>query len=282
MQSHEEITPIISAQLENDLPSYDSGKPTPEDLSLHSHEAELATQLMGAWHGLILPNAEDVSVGAPNCQRCETLPRPMTDAGRLILRFPHTFTLGKVLKYLVECNWKHRHQGGLVEITVGAGELPNLIAPLVEIMSGPEQRDLRAVYHFGDDLPQTSDFFEVESFPHFVNEARAAWLIEVLRAQSIYSVFQPIVRVPQSGAAPEIFGYECLMRGLHNGQTVAPDTMIKMARGADLIFQLDLAGRRTALIGAGKHGIKEKVFINLAQLDLRSLALSAFDREHGG
>ena len=266
MHLHQAHSPLVEAELQGDLPGYDNGKPTPEDLSLHSHEGDLARELMGAWHGLSLPNAEDVAVGAPNCQRCETLPRPMTDAGRLVLRFPHSFTLGKVLNFLVGSDWHHRHKDGLVEIRVPAGALPNLLAPLVEIMSGPEQRDLRAVYHFGNDLPQVSDYFEVESFPHFVNEARAAWLIEILRAQSVYSVFQPIVRVPTTGdgAAPEVFGYECLMRGAYNGQVVAPDTMIKMARGADLIFQLDLAGRRSALIGAGQHGIKEKVFINFS------------------
>ena len=266
MQYHDSESPLVEAELESDQPGYSNGKPTPEDLALKSREGVLAQELQGAWHGLVLPNAEDVEVGAPNCQRCETLPRPLTDAGRLVLRFPHSFTLGKVLSYLIEARWEHRHKSGLVEITVGAGALPSLIAPLIELLSGPEQRDLRAVYHFGHDLPQVSDYFEVESFPDFVNEVRSTWLVEVLRAQSIYSVFQPIVRVsePGGGALPEVFGYECLMRGSHNGQTVAPDVMLQMARGADLLFQLDLAARRSALVGAGQHNIKAKVFINFS------------------
>ena len=95
-------------------------------------------------------------------------------------------------------------------------------------------------------------------------EVRSTWLIEMLRAQSLFSVFQPIVRMPSVGAAPEVFGYECLMRGEHNGNVIAPDTMLQMARGADLIFQLDLAARRTAILSAARHGIQEKVFINFS------------------
>lgn len=264
MNSQDETSPIAPGNLKNDDPGYDNGKPSAEDLALKSHEGELAQELIGAWHGLVLPNAEDVTVGAPNCQRCETLPRPLTDAGVLMLRFPHSFTLGKVLSYLIEAKWKHKHNDGLVEVSVPAGALPALIAPLTELLSGPEQRDLRAVYRFEGELPQVSDYFEVESFPDFVNEVRSSWLIEILRSQAIHSVFQPIVRVPAEGVAPEIFGYECLMRGVHNGQVVAPDVMLNMARGADLIFQLDLAARRAALVGAGKHGIKERVFINFS------------------
>ena len=264
MQNPDENSTLAAGMLKSDHSGYDGATPTTQDMALQSREAVLADELKGSWHGLVLPNEEDVQVGAPNCQRCETLPRPMTESGRLMLNFPHSFTLGKVLTFLMEKNWQHKHCDGLVEIAVPAGALPSLVAPIVELLSGPEQRDLRAVYHFGDGLPQVSDFFNVESFPKFVAEVRSAWLVELLRAQAVYSVFQPIVHVPQDGEAPAVFGYECLMRGQHNGRVVAPDLMIQMARGADLIFQLDLAARRAALVGAGRHAIKEKVFINFS------------------
>ena len=264
------INPKIEADahanthLKSDAASYDRGIPTTSDLTLKEREEKLSEELVGAWHGLILPLEENVSVGAPQCQRCEVLPRPMVEAGRLEIRFPHTFTLGKTLQFLMENNWKHTHHNGLVSISVPTGMLPTLASALTEVMSGPEQRDVRAVFHFEGDLVEKADYFEVESFPDFVNEVRSTWLIEMLRASSIYSVFQPIVRMPQNGEAPEVFGYECLMRGEHNGNVIAPDIMLQMARGADLIFQLDLAARRAAIVGAGRHNIKEKVFINFS------------------
>ena len=264
MTPREEAEAHANTHLANDKIGYENGAPSDEDLRLKSHEGDLSTQLLGAWHGLVLPLEENVTVGAPQCQRCEVLPRPMIEAGTLEIRFPHTFTLGKTLEYLLEKNWKHEHREGLVRISVGAGLLPGLVSELSELMSGPEQRDVRAIFHFAGDFIQTSDYFEVESFPDFVEEVRSTWLIEMLRAQSIYSVFQPIVVMPQNGIKPTIFGYECLMRGDHNGNVVAPDTMLHMARGADLLFQLDLAARRAAIVGAGMHKIREKVFINFS------------------
>ena len=251
-------------QLDSDEVGYDHGVPSGKDQTFKSHEAELSEKLGGAWHGLTLPLEEDVVVGAPQCQRCEVLPRPLTEPGHLEMRFPHTFTLGKTLGYLMEHGWKHDHKEGLVKISVPAGLLAGLVSALSELMSGPEQRDVRAVFHFEGDLTQTSDYFEVESFPDFVEEVRSTWLVEMLRAQAIYSVFQPIVRMPLNGETPEIFGYECLMRGEHQGSVVAPDTMLQMARGAGLLFQLDLAGRRAAIVGAGRYKIQEKIFINFS------------------
>ena len=260
----QEADAYANTHLKGDETGYDQGAPTSQDLKLKSHEPHLAEELKGAWHGLVLPLEENVKVGAPQCQRCEVLPRPMTEAGRLELRFPHTFTLGKTLSFLQEKNWKHEHNEGLVSVSAPAGLLPALVSGLSELMTGPEQRDVRAIFHFDGEITQPRDYFEVESFPNFVEEVRATWLVEILRGQSLYSVFQPIVTMPQDGHAPSVFGYECLMRGFHQGNVIAPDAMLQMARGAGMIFQLDLAARRAALVGAARHGIKEKVFINFS------------------
>ena len=260
----EEVAVHAGTHIESDEAGYRQSAPSTEDLTRKSREQNLADELTGAWHGLILPLEENVSVGAPQCQRCEVLPRPMIEAGTLELRFPHTFTLGKTLTYLIEKGWQHQHSEGLVRVSVPAGMLPALVSALSELMSGPEQRDVRALFHFASDLLQTRDYFEVESFPDFVAEVRSTWLIQMLRAQAIYSVFQPIVRMPSNGETPEVFGYECLMRGEHEGNVVMPDTILGMARGADLIFQLDLAARRAAIVGAGHHQIKEKIFVNFS------------------
>ena len=260
----QEAAAYAETHLDSDEVGYDAGQPSADDLNKASHERKLAPELMGAWHGLILPLEEDVAVGSPQCQRCEILPRPMTEAGALELRFPHTYTLGKTLDYLTEKGWKHQHENGVVRVQVPAGLLAGLVSALTDLLSGPEQRDLRAVFFFDSDLMKTRDYFEVESFPAFVEEVRSTWLIEILRAKALYSVFQPIVQIPTNGETPVVFGYECLMRGEHKGQVIAPDTMIQMARGADLIFQLDLAARRAAIVGAGRHGITQKVFINFS------------------
>ena len=252
-------------ELSGDNVGYDANKPTTESLSHVELEPQLVDELQGAWHGMVLPNEEDVQIGAPQCQRCEVLPRPLTEAGTLVLSVPHTFTLGKLLGFLSKSKYKHVRRGGLLEVHVDEGELPTALSPMLKLLNSTEQRDVRAVFHFDGELPQVSDYFKIESLPDFVAEVRSAWLIEILRDKKIYSVFQPIVKCHnQSGLIDEVFGYECLMRATHNGQVVSPDSMIEMARAADLLFQLDLAARRAALLGAGGHKIESKVFINFS------------------
>jgi EAL domain-containing protein (putative c-di-GMP-specific phosphodiesterase class I) len=262
-----EALEVSQVPLQSDEVGYYNGEPQSGTLARKEDEEQLAQELEGAWHGMVLPNEEDVEVGAPQCQHCEVLPRPMTEAGTLSLRFPHTFTLGKVLAFLAFSEWKHTRRDGLIQVEVGKGQLPLLLSPIVSLLSSPEQRDTQVVYHFAGELPQIQDYFNVESLPDFVAQVRAAWLIELLRDQSIYSVFQPIVRCDENavtGKVPSIFAYECLMRGQHNGQTVPPLAMLDIARAADLIFQLDLAARRSAIIGAGHNKITQKVFINFS------------------
>ncbi len=266
-QAETEAVAISQTHLQGDVAGFDTAQPLSETLARKDREAQLGEELMGSWHGMILPNEEEVDVGAPQCQSCEVLPRPMTEAGTLVLRFPHTYSLGKVIQFLSASPWKHTYRDGLVQIEVANGQLPLLLSPLVALLSSPEQRDTSAVYHFAGELPQIQDYFEVESLPTFVAQVRAAWLIEILRAQSLYSVFQPIVRCDENagmGKIPTIFGYECLLRGQHNGNTIAPNAMFDMARAADLVFQLDLAARRSAIVGAGHHKVEQKVFINFS------------------
>ncbi len=258
---------VVQTSLEGDHVGYYKEEPVNATLSFRENEEILAEDLMGAWHGMVLPNEEDVEVGTPQCQSCEVLPRPMTEAGTLLLRMPHTFSLGKVLNFLAHSEWKHSRRDGLVHIQVEKGKLPLVLSPIVSLLSSPEQRDTDAVYQFAGELPQIQDYFKVESLPNFVAQVRASWLIEVLRDQSFYSVFQPIVRCDEllaPGQLPSIFAYECLLRGQHNGHSVAPMAMLDIARAADLVFQLDLAARRCAIIGAGHNKITQKVFINFS------------------
>ena len=41
-----------------------------------------------------------------------------------------------------------------------------------------------------------------------------------------------------------------------------PGLMLDIARSANLLFQLDLAARRAALVGAARHGLPGLIFVN--------------------
>lgn len=228
-------------------------------------ELDKAEALEGVFHGMTLPNEEDVTVGKPGCQLCEVLPMPLRGPGTVHLRLPHTYTFGKVLEFLACSSWVHREQEGELIIEVGAGSLAPLLSPIMDLMSSPEQRDTRVQFQSAAALPQREEMQQISSLPAFVQRARSDWLLDILRGQKLYSVFQPILRASApSGGRPEVYGYECLLRADLDGQIVSPGPMLEMARGAGLLFQLDLAARRAAVTGAAAHHINEKVFINFS------------------
>ena len=250
--------------------AFHNGLP-PQEPDLPENEREKAEAYEGAAHGIILPNEEDVIAGAPGCQRCEVLPEPIADlAGHLRMRFPYTPTLGRVLGFLTDSPYAHQEKNGTLSVRVGTGELSPLLSDIMERMALTEQRDSRVHFEPDGHLPQSADLFEAESLPDFAARVRSVWLIRLLREKRFYSVFQPIVRCNPSGPESEtqgdgIFAYECLLRGKGaGGEIVSPVPMLDMARSAGLLFQFDLAARRSAVLSAAQYCIapQYKVFIN--------------------
>ncbi len=92
----------------------------------------------------------------------------------------------------------------------------------------------------------------------FAAKAQSGWLLRILREERLTSYFQPIVHTEDQ----QVFAYECLMRGLDGDNVIYPAALLGVARGADLLFQLDLAARTAAIREAARHGISAKLFIN--------------------
>lgn len=253
----------------SDQPVKRQGEPL-ADPQNPQEERERALAMESTFHGATLPNEEDVQSGAPGCMRCEVLPMPIEGPGNVFLELPHTYTHGKILEFLAGSRYRHSEQNGNLCIEVGPGNsLAPLMNQLLERMSFTEQRDARARFQktpAPGALPQVTEFSEIADLPTFAAHVRSTWLLDILREKRLYSVFQPIVRCRESGAASSspdsIFGYECLMRAELNGTMVSPGDMMDIARAAGLLFQLDLAARRSSLVGAAQHGIAEKIFIN--------------------
>ena len=248
-----------SEQASADAVVFKKGAPSLGPKDTRERERDKAEALEGVAHGVTLPLAEDVPVGAPGCQCCEVLPQPFEGPGVLELRFGHTHTLGKVLVLLADSHWEHVEQGGTVRVRVPESLAP-LLAPIMDRLSWPEKRDARARF-LPEGLAQGGPF-DVEALPALAAKVRVDWLLRILREDRLRAVFQPILST--KGANGEVHGYECLLRGDVDGEAVGAGPMLEMARGAELLFQFDLAARRAALLGAAEHRIKEKIFVNFA------------------
>ena len=83
------------------------------------------------------------------------------------------------------------------------------------------------------------------------------WVGQVIADRRLTTFFQPIV----CNKSPNVFGYECLMRGLEvDQQVISPLRLISAARQSGRLEALDELARVVAIENAAKLGLDDVVF----------------------
>lgn len=198
------------------------------------------------------------------CARCEALPVKIEGEGRLYLWLPLGHSSGKIVKYFERTTGGGRCQalnGRQCVIEVENGEdLRELTATIVKMLTGEEIKDSRALFVEGNREPQFEDFARLIPLRQFAAVTKADWLVEMLTEERVTAHFQPIVRASDTS---HVFAQEALLRGVErDGSLVSPGLILDLCRDADLLFQVDLLARRTAVREAGRHRIDSHLFIN--------------------
>jgi EAL domain-containing protein (putative c-di-GMP-specific phosphodiesterase class I) len=184
--------------------------------------------------------------------------------GTLHLHVPIASSLQKI-EY-----WARLHQHPIsrrestLSVEVAGPDLSSFVLPLMEVLSAPEQAEVRAIFQPAGRELELCDYFQVDSLAAFVCKTLSGWLIDMMVRDRLTTVFQPIVRCCDDPEPEAIFGYECLLRSVVDGAIIYPNRMLDVARGAGLLFQLDLAARRSAIREAARHNIDHKIFINFS------------------
>jgi EAL domain-containing protein (putative c-di-GMP-specific phosphodiesterase class I) len=197
------------------------------------------------------------------CARCESLPSTDREAGSLHLWLPVGHSRTKVAAYLRETGrtFTHAEAGGLV-VPIGEQRAAELLLPLAGLLSQVETEDTRCLFKAGSGALSAADIPHVQSLRQFLQLSQASWLVEMLREERLTSHFQPIVEV----ADPQrVLGHEILLRGVSvDGSLVSPGHLFEVARECNLLFQLDLAARRTAIETAIAHSATGRLFLNFS------------------
>jgi EAL domain-containing protein (putative c-di-GMP-specific phosphodiesterase class I) len=198
---------------------------------------------------------------SPTCGRCEQLPVPPVGHGVLHLWFPMGHTRGRAMQWLREHGWTAAaHADDHVTVRLDAARLPALVGPLVERLSGLETEDTRALFKPEGGDPTLADVARVEPLGRLAARSGSAWLLDLLAERRLTCAFQPIVHAADP---TRIFAQEALLRGLgRDGELVPPGRMFGAARDAGLLFQLDLAARRTAIGRAVEQRLPHVLFVN--------------------
>jgi EAL domain-containing protein (putative c-di-GMP-specific phosphodiesterase class I) len=197
-----------------------------------------------------------------SCQRCEALPTVPKDENALYLWFPTPHTLAKTydcLKHFTaSCLLLHPNQG--LKLLLDQAELNHLGQILSPTLSELELKSIKALLLPNLAEPQISDFPRVTSLHQIIGLSQADWLLSLLNQGRITTHFQPIVWAHDPS---QVFAQEALLRGIsEDGRAIAPSLMLDVAKNADILSQLDLAARRSAIQQAAMHQLQDYLFIN--------------------
>ena len=193
---------------------------------------------------------------SPRYQNYEDLNAGLTGPGVLHLRFCVDQAQDKVLHYLQNSQLCYTDNGRTLSIHAPHADLTALVLPLTEVLSPLEQLDVRALFEPAGRPMQLNDYFGVDSLKNFLARTLSGWLIDLMENNRLTTVFQPIVSCEDS---QQVFAYECLLRSMEQGEVIYPNRILDVARGAGLMFQLDMVARRTAMREAAAHNIQSKV-----------------------
>jgi len=198
------------------------------------------------------------------CSRCEVLPEAVAGPGRLFLWFPVRHGQARAARRLGDLGHSHRllPDGDGLVVEFQGKEVFELARALAAQLGPEEAHDTRTLWMKGPEDPGFSDFPRVTSLSRFVATGRASWLRGLLGERRITSHFQPIV---QAADTSSVFGHEALLRGFEEDETpVPPGRIFAAARDADLLFQVDLAARQSAIRQAVQHNLRTRIFINFS------------------
>lgn len=203
-----------------------------------------------------------VRTGSP-CTKCELLPKPEPGSGDLHCWFPTVHVAGKVRAIFTRL-------GVSSTLTVGDGLAfridPTLATAAFDAidsaLSDVEREDTRALLTPHGIAPGAGDLPRVEPLGRLVTRSRSGWLLELLHERRLTSHFQPITLASDPTT---VYGHEALLRGVNaDGSFISPKVLFDAARGAGLMFQLDLAARRSAIANAHMQAIEGALFVNFA------------------
>lgn len=199
------------------------------------------------------------------CLKCEVVPPPVNDVidGDLHCWFPTTHVAGKARALLQQLGVAHVNRDDLgTTIMLPESEAVPVFSGLREQLSSVEREDTRALLTASGVAAGTPDLARVEPLARLLSRAENGWLLALLRERRLASHLQPIVYADRPDV---VYAHEALLRGVaSDGTLIPPMRLFDAARSTGVMFQLDLAARRSAIAAAVSNSLTSALFINFA------------------
>ena len=149
---------------------------------------------------------------------------------------------------------------GVLAVEIEPGAMDHLSELLLDSFTETELRSSRPVLIEAGRRFGLGDLVGMQDLGALIACARGGWLLDTLRERRLAVHFQPIVSADDAG---NVFGYECLLRGLRpDGAVISPLRMFDAARSAGMLFYLDRTARLRAIEEVSHLGLDTFAFIN--------------------
>ena len=195
------------------------------------------------------------------CERCETLPELPLDSSCQILFTAKADALLRKLKHLLDESLGIKPEEEEDYLLYNNCQVEKIFDALIFAgLSSHEKEDIEmAILPLNEPL-SIKIFKRLKKLSYYLELYANREFVEMLREARLTVHFHTIV----DGNAKDIFGYECLIRGVKkDGTLVPPKLLFEVAEMTDLLFYLDRSSREISIKTAAIKGIKEKrVFIN--------------------
>lgn len=198
------------------------------------------------------------------CPECEKIKSLIFERNNLYFHFPIENSYSKFAIMLGTTDYEYDSTPDYIKVTIQKEDLENLMLRIAQELGDREMQHTKVLAVNADEDDGkigVGDFAKIISLQELRGFIEGGWLIDILENRRFTSHFQPIF--DKDGQS--IFGHEALFRGIdHQGEIIPPDKMFGMATDANLLFQLDLAARCSAVDCAHEQGLSgdKKLFIN--------------------
>lgn len=152
------------------------------------------------------------------------------------------------------------YKDGLM-FSIATDDVPAVIERLYreDRFSTDEKNNINVLVLHEDEEPDMNTMQFMKPLVQWFQLVNATDLVGVIEEHAMQVQFQPIVSL----ADREVFGYECLSRGIaQDGSIIPPQELFSQAKELNLLFNLDRIARENALRRSAEAGISAHTFIN--------------------
>ena len=199
------------------------------------------------------------------CNYCEVLPPSDAppDSGTLYLAPPLAHTESKLRRYFEGCGIPYSEPApSILAVPLAPGRLTQMGEEIGGALDAPEVENVKSLLLADGAALALGDLMRMESLETLLARVRGAWLVAMLREGRLATQFQPVV---ETSDPRRVYAYEALLRGRQpDGSLVAPGEIFGVALAANLLNQLERAGRAATVRAASDAALTTKVFINFS------------------